>query len=48
MVSALLQEALDLAAESDATMSKHGNGYGGENRVNTLKKSENRQKLETP
>ncbi len=38
MVSALVEKPLVLAAESDTTMSKRGNGYGSENRVNILKK----------
>jgi integrase/recombinase XerD len=38
MVSASVEKPLVLAAESDATMSKRGNSYGSENRVNILKK----------
>ena len=38
VVSALVGKPLFLAAESDTTMSKRGNGYGSENRVNILKK----------
>ena len=38
MVSALVEKPLVLAAESATTMSKRGNAYGSENRVNILKK----------